>query len=75
MTIPWKKLTKDTLQITIDEMYVILGPDFELEYDPERDLKRKRKEKEKKIEDFEEVAKKKKQKESEWIFFGVFCRN
>ena len=28
MKIPWKRLTKDPLVITIDEVYVILGPNI-----------------------------------------------
>jgi vacuolar protein sorting-associated protein 13A/C len=65
LKIPWKNLTRDPLSVTIDEVYVVVGPNIDTHYDAERDLKRKRKEKEKKIEKFEEAAKKKKKKEKE----------
>ena len=66
LKIPWKKLTKDPLVVSIDDVYVVLEPDLDMHYDPEKALKRRRKEKEKKIKDYEEAAKKKKLKESEW---------
>ena len=66
LKIPWKKLTKDPLVVTIDDVYVVLEPDLDMHYDPEKALKRQRKEKEKKIKDYEEAAKKRKLKESEW---------
>ena len=66
LKIPWKKLTKDPLVVSIDDVYVVLEPDLDMHYDPEKALKRQRKEKEKKIKDYEEAAKKKKLKESEW---------
>lgn len=48
-------------------MYVVLEPDLDTHYDPEKELKRQRKTKEKRIKDYEEAAKKRKQKESESI--------
>ena len=66
LKIPWKKLTKDPLVVSIDDVYVILEPDLDMHYDPEKALKRQRKEKEKKIKDYEEAAKKRKLKESKW---------
>ena len=65
LQIPWKKLTKDPLVVTVDDVYVVLEPDLDTHYDPERDLKRQRKAKEKRIKDYEEAAKKRKLKESE----------
>ena len=70
LKIPWKKLTKDPLVVSIDDVYVVLEPDLDMHYDPEKALKRQRKEKEKKIKDYEEAAKKKKLKESEWWLGG-----
>jgi hypothetical protein len=28
MQIPWKRLTKDQITVTIDEIYIIVGPDI-----------------------------------------------
>ena len=28
LQIPWKRLTKDSIHVMIDEMYVILGPNL-----------------------------------------------
>ena len=58
-------MTKDPLVVTVDDVYVVLEPDLDMHYDPERDLKRQRKAKEKRIKDYEEAAKKRKLKESE----------
>lgn len=58
-------MTKDPLVVTVDDVYVVLEPDFDTHYDPEKDLKRRRKAKEKRIKDYEEAAKKRKLKESE----------
>lgn len=65
MKIPWKKLTKDPLVVMVDDVYVVVEPDLDATYDPEKDLKRQRKAKEKKIKEYEEAAKKRKLKESE----------
>ena len=67
LQIPWKKLTKDPLVVMVDDVYVVLEPDLDTHYDREKALMRDRKEKEKKIKDYEEAAKKRKQKESECL--------
>ena len=71
LQIPWKKLTKDPLVVTVDDVYVVLEPDLDTHYDPQKELKRERTAKEKKIKDYEEAAKKRKQKESECLSFDI----